>query len=95
VCSDVPHWRAVQAAVGHPEVVLGRAQIELVHGRKQPCGARCRAQQLRELLRNVRVRVARCRTIPPMAFVAFSHESGCEHREHAVDYVLRIVTVVW
>jgi hypothetical protein len=30
-----------------------------------------------------------------MAFVAFSHESGCEHREHAVDYVLRIVTVVW
>ncbi len=41
----------VQASVGHAEVVLGLAEVELVHHGKQPAGARRGAKELGELLR--------------------------------------------
>ena len=44
-----------QASVGHAEVVLGLAEVEFAHRRQQPGGARRRAQDLRELLRDARV----------------------------------------
>jgi hypothetical protein len=49
---------AVQASVGHAEILLGLTQVELAHRRLQPGGVRRTIEQHRELLSDPRMLVA-------------------------------------